>query len=54
MSSCAINCQLVPTPYIAVGRGKASQVFPAVQTAITDENDVPIQDEDGTTLVNEQ
>lgn len=41
-------------PEIAVRKGVAVQGYPAVQTGITDENDVLIQDEDSTTLVNEQ
>lgn len=55
MSSCAINCQLVPTPEIACdrGRGEAAQVFPAVQKVIADENFTPLQDENNETFVNE-
>lgn len=50
-STCTINIQCVPTPEIAVKRGKAAQ--PSVPTAITDENAVPIQDENLATLVND-
>ena len=49
------NIQLIPTPLLAYERGAAAKakIQPQQEIGIADENDVPIEDENLTNLINE-